>query len=165
MAVEVICNICKEPAEIEHSLPCMHTFCFLCLIRHVKSSPYCPVCRKGPFYVKDMKTEHPRNNGVELPPVMFKRTIPNYTKILKKYQIRTDGGIADLERRYSDLYDQMMLQQFRDVPLSKVSIAWRVHQKEGSNRISRKIDLKKLYEKLISLKERAVVQKKKRIST
>lgn len=40
----VICNICKDTIKTHSSLPCSHTFCFLCISLHLSKRLFCPDC-------------------------------------------------------------------------------------------------------------------------
>uniref|UniRef100_A0A672TPW1 E3 ubiquitin-protein ligase Topors n=1 Tax=Strigops habroptila TaxID=2489341 RepID=A0A672TPW1_STRHB len=48
MALETRCPICLDSWEEEASyvLPCLHQFCYICILRWAENSPECPLCRR-----------------------------------------------------------------------------------------------------------------------
>ncbi|KAI5169202.1 hypothetical protein PAEPH01_0524 [Pancytospora epiphaga] len=124
------CGICLEFLDIPHSLPCNHSFCFICIARHLSFRKFCPMCFSGTYGLNSLVTSHSRNNIPKLPDQIFKRTLSNYSRILKRYFVRTDGTLEQLESRFSELILQIMLEQFREHPVDFGEIAWRVHSNE-----------------------------------
>jgi hypothetical protein len=44
------CPICLQTLELPESLPCLHTFCALCIREHIAKSTnrvVCPICRQA----------------------------------------------------------------------------------------------------------------------
>lgn len=46
---QLCCMICKELLNVPETTPCGHTFCNLCIRRHISGESKCPVCRADVF--------------------------------------------------------------------------------------------------------------------
>lgn len=154
MEEEPTCPICKDPADIPHTLPCNHIFCYLCIIKHIRTSSSCPSCSRGPFTFADLLTSCRRHAAVPMPAKAVRRTAAGYVKILKKYKIRTDGHSTRIIWRYNELIDQLSVEQFRETPASLVAIAYRVHKTEQLLFMKRPKDYAEIINSLLALKSR-----------
>ncbi|KAI4291569.1 hypothetical protein PAPHI01_0843 [Pancytospora philotis] len=152
---EGCCGICKEALDVPHALPCEHSFCFLCIAKHLGLRDFCPTCRTGPYRMNALSTAHVPMAVPRLPEQVFKRTEANYIKILKKHRVSTDGTYAQLEARFAELTRQVLLEQFREKPRSDVSIAWSVNRLIGGGQRKHSRDMRKIYKSLAELRKKA----------
>ena len=40
-----VCAICLDVLKLKYSVPCKHSFCYLCIKRYTALKPVCPLCR------------------------------------------------------------------------------------------------------------------------
>ncbi|AFN83718.1 zinc finger domain-containing protein [Encephalitozoon romaleae SJ-2008] len=49
-----LCRVCDCEISIRHGTPCGHSFCYLCIKRHLSGHDTCPVCGRRPLSMKDL---------------------------------------------------------------------------------------------------------------
>ncbi|KAG5858785.1 hypothetical protein KMI_11g17410 [Encephalitozoon hellem] len=49
-----LCMICGCEVSIRHETPCGHSFCYLCIKRHLGTQDACPVCGRGPLRMEGL---------------------------------------------------------------------------------------------------------------
>lgn len=148
------CGICKDTLDIPHALPCKHCFCFICISRHLCLRNFCPLCLTGPYTMAMVETECVRSNRPRIPEQIFKRTAANYMKVFKQFHVSTEGSLRQLEARFAELSRQLQLEQFREIPASKIAIARRVHITELSGAKKATKDYGKIQKRLVELKNK-----------
>lgn len=149
------CYICYDKADIPHQLPCNHVFCFICILKHLRNSMVCPVCWSGFFSVVDLKTECKKNSSVKFPMLILKKNKANYLKMLKKYKLITEGdSVYVFRRRYRELMEQLMVNQFRTNPIDDKIIVKAINCKEIESQCKKKRNMKNIYQNLLELKKK-----------
>jgi hypothetical protein len=125
---EQICQICLDPLDIKHSLPCFHSFCYFCITRHLRHKNFCPVCFSTPVTKFDLQTDLIKIHNLAIPSALLSRTVPNMRKTLKKYKINCEGHFNLISNRFFDLIEILHKEQFKPKMMNDTEIAWVVNR-------------------------------------
>lgn len=151
-----ICLICKSSCSIPHWLPCEHTFCFLCIRRHIEKRNFCPECLSSPYSPTDLRTNVKQYNKISKIPIIINLNEQTLKKELKKYRVDIRGNKNMLDQRYRELSINVDNERYRDVPRNMDTIARHLNFAEIQNRqIQKDIerDMEKAKEKLKNIKQ------------
>ncbi|KAK6090461.1 hypothetical protein P3W45_000558 [Vairimorpha bombi] len=150
------CLICKSLYYIPHWLPCGHTFCFLCIRRHIEKRNFCPECLSSPYSPTDLCTNVKQFNKISKIPIIINLNEQNLKKELKKYRVDIRGDKNILTQRYRELSINVDNERYRDVPRNMDTIARQLNFAELQNRQIKKDierDMEKAKEKLKTIKQ------------
>jgi hypothetical protein len=150
-----ICEICKEPISIEYTIPCGHSFCYLCIRRHLSERDFCPVCRGSPYGLHELKSKH-RPKGV-LPAAnqLFKRSEDNLRRELGRFRLSTAGNKSMLNWRFNEFCMLLDNERLKETPGPVSAIVAAVEQNECRMVESKRrwVDDHKVLESLCRMKE------------
>jgi len=149
-----MCDICRELSCIPHSLPCVHYFCYECILRHLSKFSNCPKCNKGPFNICDLSTDCKKLSKAPQK-LFFKRTEPNYRRFLREFGLGNACTVEGLVWRYQEIFFLMMKEQFCEKRSRIEEIAEIILRKEGQMKREKKsLDMRRVYESLMEIKKR-----------
>ena len=106
----------------------------------------------------DLSTDCVKFPHTTLPLKRLKRTPAEYVKILRGYNIRTDGGLERLEWRFAELVTELSYEQFKEEPPGVLDIAQRISRAETLARSHRQMDHSKVMEALLRLRKEAAAK-------
>jgi hypothetical protein len=157
MGSMAICKICKEPISIEYYIPCGHSFCYLCIRRHLTQCNFCPVCHSSPHILSELR---PRRRDI-LPAAgqQPRRTESSLRRDLGKLELWT-AGTSDT-RRFNELYVLLNEERSKNTSKTTAGVAEAVDQKKHQLVDKNKANTRKAVESLCRMKE-VIREKKKR---